>query len=523
MAPLASAAHAALAARAARAARAVSAARAPVLTAFRGALRGTPLGALLPALLATLLATGCRIHSVDPEPPPPVELPETFSATGDEPLPDRWWESFGDPELEGLVRQTLAGNLDLRAAWARLEQADAVWRVSRAGLFPAIGVTAEASRSRRTFAVGGPVGTVTPESDLYTLSVGASYELDLWGRIASQMDAATLDFAATRDDIESLAMTLAARVAETWYGLLEARAQRRLLDDQIAVSRTFLDLVTLRFAQGQASALEVYQQRQQVGSLEATIPAADESTALLEHGLAVIAGKAPGSFDVPPDTSGLPEVPALPSVVAPGELLARRPDLRAARRRVVAADHRLASSIADLLPAIRLTGQTGGQSTEIADIFQSWMYNLAGSIAAPIFEGGRRRAEVQRSRAVVAERLEAFGQVLLTSVREVEDALVQERKRRELAAALDRQLEVAEANLREARMRYVNGLTDYLNVLAALSTFQNLQRSRLQAGREIVVRRIQLHRALGGSWPSELAPPPSRDEGARDRDRKSVV
>lgn len=468
------------------------------------------------AALAALLVAGCRLHRVETEPRPPVELPEAFSATGEGPLPDRWWESFGDPELEGLVRQAFSENFDLRAAWARLEQADALWRTARSGLFPAISASAEASRSRRTFAVGGPIGTVTPESSLYALSVGASYELDVWGRVASQMEAAASEFAATRDDIESLAMTLAARVAETYYGLVEARSERRLIDEQIAVSRTYLDLVSLRFAQGQATALEVYQQRQQVGSLEATIPPADEGIALLEHQLAVLVGRPPGTFAAGLDGPRLPDVPALPAVVAPGDLLTRRPDVRAARARVVAADHRLASSVAELLPAIRLTGQTGGQSTEIADVLKSWMYNVAGNIAAPLFEGGRRRAEVQRSRAVVTERLEAFGQVLLNAVREVEDALVQERKRRELAAALDRQLQVAEANLREARARYANGLVEYLNVLAALSAFQSLERSRLQVDRDIIVRRIQLYRALGGAWPAELAPPVSRGEPASE-------
>jgi outer membrane protein TolC len=134
------------------------------------------------------------------------------------------------------------------------------------------------------------------------------------------------------------------------------------------------------------------------------------------------------------------------------------------------------------------------------------MWNLAGSLTAPIFEGGRRRAEVARIRAALEERLQGFGAVLLQALQEVEDALVRERKHEEYLEALDRQLEVARANLREARTRYVNGLVEYLNVLTALSTSQQLERARLQAGRELLTFRIQLYRALGGSWSRQLAP-----------------
>ncbi|MBN1444136.1 MAG: efflux transporter outer membrane subunit [Planctomycetes bacterium] len=467
--------------------------------------RRAPAGAALIALaLALALAPACRLHKVNPEPDPEVALPEAFSRTGDSRPPvEQWWREFGDEDLDRLVDRALSGNFDLKAAWARLEQAEAVVRRTRASLFPVLSAEGSASRTRQTFSVGGPVGTVTNESSQFVLSVAASYEVDLWGRIASQWDAADLDATASRDDCESMAMTIAARVAETWYQLGELRAQRDLIDEQLGVSRIYLELLELRFGQGLASALDVYQQRQQVGSLEAQVPPLESATAVLEHQLAVILGRAP-TEEVAPERSSMPDLPALPPTGVPGELIVRRPDLRAARARAVAADHRLASAIADLLPAIRLSGRTGYQAPDISDVLDRWLWNIAGSISAPLFEGGRRKAEVERARAVVKERLHGFAATLLVAVREVEDALVQEQKQEERIAALDRQVDVARASLREARSRYINGLVDYLNVLTALSLHQNLERERLRSQRELISIRIQLCRALGGSWTRDL-------------------
>jgi outer membrane protein TolC len=185
-------------------------------------------------------------------------------------------------------------------------------------------------------------------------------------------------------------------------------------------------------------------------------------------------------------------------------LLVQRPDLRGAQARVVAADHRLASAIADLLPAIRLSGSTGYQSPRFADLLESWAWNVAGSLSAPLFEGGRRWAEVQRSRAALTERLQSFASTLLVALREVEDALVQERKQKEYMNKLKSQLDIATANLREARGRYVNGLVEYLNVLTALSSYQNLEQQYLEAKRATFTYRVQLCRALGGSWSREI-------------------
>jgi len=470
----------------------------------------------LGVLLACALC-GCRVHRVDPDPAPPVELPEGFARglQGEEGR-ERWWEEFQDPELDRLVEQALAGNLDLRAAWARLDQAEAAARKAGASLWPTLRLDGGASRTQQTLQIGGPIGTVTSLTNQFSLSLAAAYELDLWGRIGAQRDGAALDYEATREDLAALAMTTAARVAETWFNLRERRAQLGLLGQQIQASRTFLELVELRFAQGQASALEVYQQRQQLAGLEAQVPPVEAAEALLGHQLAVLLGRAPGE-QFPAGAAQLPVPPPLPASGIPAALAARRPDLRAARARVVAADHRLGAAIADLLPSIRLSGRLGYQAPRVDELLEDWVGSMAGSLAAPLFEGGQRRAEVDRARALREERLQDFGRILLRACQEVEDALVKIEKQEAYIKALERQLRIALDSLGEARSRYMRGLSDYLNVLTALAASQQVERNLLAARRDLLAGRIELCRALGGSWTDRLERAPDRPSRKGER------
>ncbi|GAH86843.1 unnamed protein product, partial [marine sediment metagenome] len=190
--------------------------------------------------------------------------------------------------------------------------------------------------------------------------------------------------------------------------------------------------------------------------------------------------------------ASLPTVEELPTTGLPAELLRRRPDVQAAQLRLAAADLRTAVAAAELLPALRLTGGAGYQSGQLHDLFRDGLWGIAAGLAAPLFEGGRLRAEVERAEAVVAERLSEYEQVVLLAFREVEDALVQEARQREFLTSLDEQVRLARSTLQEAQQRYAHGLNDYLPVLTALQDLQRLQRRRLAAHRELVSFRIRL-------------------------------
>jgi len=452
-------------------------------------------------LILALAAVGvpaCAVHSVNEKPTPPVDLPASFGAhPAGEALTGPWWRELGDPELSALIERSLRDNLDLRAVWARLSQARAISGQTGAARWPQIDAQASAGRGR---------DVTRNTQNAFSWSVAAGYELDVWRRIASQNGAARADVYAARDDVEATATSLAAAVAETWYDLVYRRAQASLLAEQKRTNETFLDLVRLRFGQGLVSALDVHQQRQRVFEVEAELASVQASQRLAEHQLAVLLGQAPRTVQ-PGETSTLPNLPPFPETGVPADLLIRRPDARAAQRRVIAADYRVAAAIADRLPAIRLTASAGNQTSSPSDVIENPLWNLAAGLFAPIFDGGRRSREVLRNRAVLEERLAQYGSVLLRALREVEDAIALERQQLDVIAELSRALEEARASLEEARDRYQQGLTEYLQVLTALGATQALELRLLGARRQLVSHRIQLYRALGGAWTRDLSKP----------------
>lgn len=222
------------------------------------------------------------------------------------------------------------------------------------------------------------------------------------------------------------------------------------------------------------------------------------TVATSRHQLAVLLGRLPqSSHDLTP--AGLPPLPALPETGLPADLLEKRPDVRAALNAVRAENERAAAALADRLPALRLTASAGYSAPDAAVLFDDWLWNIAGNLLAPIVDGGRRRAEKERSRAVVRERLAGSGEVLLNAMREVEDALINESKQGELIARQAEQHAVSRQTLRHARFRYERGLSDYLPVLVALGREQCTARDLVTPRREHLSYRIQLYRALATS------------------------
>jgi NodT family efflux transporter outer membrane factor (OMF) lipoprotein len=461
---------------------------------------------LLSPLLILSVITGCTVHTVREEYPKGVEMPSAYSIQGGEAeVPDRWWESFGDHALNGVMAEVLEDNPTLQQAWARLEQAEALARQAGSFKYPEISGEAGASRGRTTFKPGGDFGEIQQESDLFILSVAATYEVDLWGRIKALVSAAELGVRASREDLETIAMTLASQVAETWFGIAEQRSQLSLIEEQLGLGKTFLALVELRFSLGQAAAVDVYQQRLQVASTQSQVPLVEAQLAVLENRLAVLTGRAPG--DLPASLpESLPPPPPLPELGLPSDLLQQRPDVKAAHLRIQAADHRLGAAIADLYPALRLGGSVGFQWREIEKVFDNWVYQLAVGLAGPIYDGGRRGAEVDRKKALLEELLQRYREVLLGALREVNDALVLEDRQGSYLVDLDGQIALSKKTLERSRFRYGSGLSDYLPVITVLQALQGLQRTEVNARRQNLSYRIQLHRALGGDWAKALEP-----------------
>ena len=449
------------------------------------------------ALLAssTLLCACAHERDLEPE----IELPAAFAEPAEgAPVADRWWESFHDPGLTALVDDTMSGNFQMAQAWSRLDQVAALREQQGSFLWPAMQLEASGGRSRSADPFGNTV-----HGNRFSLSAAAAYEVDVWGRLDAVDDAAQFDFEAGRNDVESLAMTLVSQVAETWFLLLETRATRELLDRQIKTNEQFLELVHLRFSVGQAGAVDVYQQRQQLMAVRAQIPLVDARANALERALALLVGKVPGDRQLS-ERSTLPTLGPLPGTGVPSELLENRPDLRAARLRLASQDRRVAAAVADRFPSLRLSASTGYQADTVEDLLDRWIWSIAGSLVLPILDGGRRKAEVARQKAVLDERLAGYSQSILTAFKEVEDALDGEASQRRYVSELEAQLELARATLRESRSTYAQGLSTYLPVLQALASVQNTERTLIGARRQTLSYRVQLHRALGGRWTQEL-------------------
>ncbi len=454
---------------------------------------------LFPILLVTWLS-GCSVHRQQAV-LPPSPVPDTFVRQKGPPVESlpigRWWETFQDEVLNDLMKEALANNLDLEQAFARLSQLQAVTRQAESVLYPSLNVEGEAGRSRQPGITGSSTG------NSYSLSLAAGYEIDLWNRNRSGAMAAMLEESASREDIRSLFLSLSAELADLYYLAVEQRAQIRLTDGTISSFEDTLDLVTRRYLQGLVSALDVYQARQNLYFAKASRPVFEANLAEAEHAIAVLLGRYPdrnlaGKMAEFPETSeAFPE--GLPS-----QLLARRPDVQAEFLRVKARDARVAEAIADRFPSFNLLGNYGWSRTfvgtgDVTGIF----WNLLAGVTQPVIDGGRRKAEVDRTEAAFQESLARYREKVLTSFREVEDALVNNRTTEERIRQLEENVDATGGALRLSLDRYLLGLSDYLPVLAAQSADFTARSRLLAARRQLISDRISLARALGGEWMEE--------------------
>lgn len=410
----------------------------------------------------------------------------------------RWWTAFIDPQMTDLINTALENNLSLKQADARLRQAAAVAAQRGADLLPSISAEGQISKSQTK--VRTSEGLTQPITrNEYLLSAACSYELDMWGRLMATRNSASLEMAATRTDMETAAITVTGETALKYLELLFVRERLDLLEQQRDTAMKMLELVELRYRKSQASALDIFQQRESVARLKTLIPltTAREQTAMNE--LSLLLGV---PLDKLPAVTGraLPSKPVFPQTGIPADLLARRPDIKAAAMRLRGADWSVSAARADMMPALRLTASAGYNSDDFSTLFDDIITRLAANLVGPIFEGGRRRAEVARTRAVVDERLAAYKQTVLRAVSEVQDSIIRESRQDEYITALEEQLKAASQTVAEATDRYSKGAETYLPVLSASISQQNIQLTLVEARYDSLAWRIKLYRALSGDW-----------------------
>lgn len=447
-------------------------------------------------LFAFVLLTGCT--TPQNRPAEPVELPSTFSEPAQPQVyqvSNDWWTAFEDPELNQLVERALDDNFSLRASYQRLRQARALADRQGAGLLPSLDATASAERQESD-------SDRSPNSNsgtnIFRAGLSASYEVDLWGRVQSLSEAEELRAAATLADYQAAAISLSGEIANTWFLLVEQRAQRDLAQTQLETNQKVLAVIESRFAMGQGGSADVLRQRQLVSASRERLSGITGEVNVLQNQLAVLLGQSPGWGSLPDDEM-LPALPPLPDTGVPADLVQRRPDLQKAWRVVRAADQDVAAAISNRFPRISIEASVSSQANEASNLFDNWLATLAGNLLVPLVDGGQRRAEVRRSEAALEALVQEYGQAVLTAIREVEDALAREQQQKQRLESLEQQASYAESAYRQLRNQYLNGAVSYIEVLNALQDRQELQRTILNTRQQLLTTRVALYRALAGS------------------------
>ncbi len=444
---------------------------------------------------------GCLPYSPVEHAKPPLEVPEKYAHSEvAKNAGQRWWESLGDAQLNTLVETALTGNFDVMIAWARLEQAQAVATAAGAPLWPSLSAYATVSKS-----------VPIPGFDVEQIRLGAqaAYELDLFGRNLTEAEAAGLESINARDNVEVAAITVSAETAQAYFNRIYSAHRVKIFEEQLETNNEYLDLIELRFEKGLSSALDVYQQTDRSIATEQALLSAklDERTAI--YTLAQLLGRAPSQnfqMQIPEE---LPIPPKLPEDGISSSLLVQRPDVRAARRSVTIADKRVGIAIAEYLPRLFLDGGLFFLNNGFDEftLFDNLLYSFTAQLTQNIFDGFAREARIDQNEALVRENLMVFGQRMLRAIVEVETALATEKNQTELLDVVGRRLEQNTKTLREARARYERGLSDFLPVLTAQNAAQAAEVALLDAKRALLFARIQLHRALGGTWTRKLVQP----------------
>ncbi|TDV16588.1 efflux transporter outer membrane subunit [Paraburkholderia caballeronis] len=442
-----------------------------------------------------------------------------------------WWKVFGDPALDDLERQALDANQNLKAAAARVKEARALNQAARAGLFPTLDAGFGPTRERVSAAsLFEPDGANVPQQTFWRAQASASYEVDLFGRVASTVDAAKAD--AQRSDalFRSVQLALQADVAQNYFALRELDAEAAVFAQAVDLRAQALKLVERRHAEGDVTELDVSRARAELASAKSDAMTVARLRASSEHGLAVLLGKAPAEFSMaaaPLTPVRLRIPPGLPS-----SLLERRPDIAAAERAMAAANARIGVAKAAFFPSLSLTGTGGFESATIGDLFK-WSSRafllgpLAGTaLTVPLFDGGRRKGNLANARAVYEEDVANYRQQVLVAFREVEDNLADLRI---LDDQTNTQNDAVQASQRAAdlsRVQYTEGAVNYLDVIDAERTVLQARRTAVQLQGVQAAATVNLIRALGGGWGDAAPPsgePPVAGGGAKSGDVRALA
>jgi multidrug efflux system outer membrane protein len=459
---------------------------------------------LLLSLLTAGAGSGCKLgpEYERPEVATPPDWRWKTAEPRDAAPRGPWWETFDDPALNRLQEEAAGGNLDLQAAFARVEQARATARISRSDFFPDVQGAARFNRFRTSANAPSPVGFPVPSFTLqqWDTPLDLSYELDLWGRVQRSFDAAQNLAMGAEAARQAVVLALQADVASSYFRLQSHDREVALLERTVEVRRDALDIFTQRMQAGLLTEFEVERGQVEVSAAEANLEMARRLKALELNQLALLCGQAPSAFH----TNLPPVAPSVPTVAPdlPSSLLERRPDVAQAERTLAARLAEIGVARAAFFPSVRLTAQGGFLSSDVKDLF-SWdsrTWAIGPGIDIPIFAGGRLRAGLERSKAAYDEAVAVYRQQVLVAFREVEDGLAALQFLERERVARTEASRAATSAARQALARYQAGTVNFLDVVDAEQARLLSLVSEEAAIREQQLATVRLLKALGGGW-----------------------
>jgi NodT family efflux transporter outer membrane factor (OMF) lipoprotein len=424
-----------------------------------------------------------------------------------QPMDERWWEVFHDPKLSALSQRALTDNLDLKLASSRLQQSRAVRQVITADRYPHTAATGSSGRERNSGeGLSDPSGKNGDSAfNLWDAGFSASWELDFWGRVRRETEAADATLEVAENDRRGVLLSVLAETAQDYIQLRGVQNTRAVTEQNLDVARHSLKLSQLRLADGVATDLDVAEAAAQVAAIESRLPALEQRQSQLINALSLLMGEPPQALQAELSTDGpVPQPPRQVAIGLPSQLAERRPDIRQAEARLHAATASIGVAKGDFYPRITLSGNIGSQAMQLSD-FGSWgsrSFGIGPQLSLPLFDGGRLRGVLNLREAQQQEAAIAYQQTVLRAWHEIDDQLsaynASQLRRDSLAEAV-RQNQIA---LRTAQQQYVEGVVDFVNVLTVQGELLATQQQWVESSTGVSLAMVGLYRALGGGWES---------------------
>jgi len=438
---------------------------------------------------------------------PTIDLPASFSqggtqwkrqTPGTQPKPRPWWKLYNDSKLTSLVEQALDKNQEITAAAARMREARELSNAARSRYFPDVSMGLNTSRSYSLYP--SPKGPLLFSSNSFTLPVDLSYEVDVWGKVRRQVESAKATAQAAGETLNALRLSVAGEVAQTYWALRTVDADRAVLTQTLEIRQKAFDLLSKRHDAGNLSGLDLARAETEVATAEAERIQLDQQRVTLVNALAVLTGTTATGSSIAERTD-LPPPPTFP-VSVPSEMLRQRPDIRAAERRVAAANADIGVATAAFYPSFSISTSTGLSSETWGNLFRasSAVWSLGASATAPVFRGNLLMSEKKAAVAAHEAATADYRQIVLDSVREVENALQGGAILQRRQVAQDHARDAARKTFELSVKRYESGLVSFLDVVDAERTLLDNERASNGVRAERLAVSVSLIKALGGEW-----------------------